>query len=170
MKMFVVAHPRPKKGISQPHACARTHEIPMGMQSDAKIFARGEMCASLLALPAGNSLQALSHACVAARKKPERSEADVTRNGKTTSYHQSINPVSGAPSSYPFSKPPMKGHRDTAVHIGLSRKAIGVGCRSPLLAQCCVCCGSVLRKHNRRETNTSPCVPSFFIGPDAPTK
>ena len=91
MKVFVVVHPRPKKGISQPHACARTHEIPMGMQSDAKIVARGEMCASLLALPAGKSLQALSHACVAARKKPERSEADVTRNGKTTSYHQSIN-------------------------------------------------------------------------------
>ena len=63
----------------------------MGMQSDAKIVARGEMCASLLALPAGKSLQALSHARVAARKKPERSEADVTRNGKTTSYHQSIN-------------------------------------------------------------------------------
>ena len=82
----------------------------MGMQSDAKIIARGEMCASLLALPAGKSLQALSHARVAARKKPERSEADVTRNGKTTSYHQSINPVSGAPSSYPFSKPPMTEH------------------------------------------------------------
>ena len=39
---------------------------------------------------AGKYLQARLHACVATRKKPKGSEADVTRNGKTTSYHQSI--------------------------------------------------------------------------------